>query len=410
MATHIKSGSAAANKIFNAALFTEATRANSFENMLTGPAPKTPNAAKADGNRQTSAGAPVVRITDLEKTAGDEVTVDLFHQLRHKPVMGDEKIAGRGASLTSSQYTLKIDQGRTMVDSGGRMTQQRTSHDLKSLARVMLSPYYNRLADQIALVHLAGARGTHDDADWILPTENDPDFNRIMVNPVQPPTFDRHFYGGDATSLANMTTADQFSVDAVDRIRLALDEMAFPLQPIRFPGDQQAEDNPFFVLMVTPRQWYDFWTSTSGDSWRQLVANAYSRATGWNHPVFKGDVAMWNNILIRKMTRPIRFEAGASVPVATDTDNATTTTVTAAVRTERAILLGAQALASAFGRAGSRTNGYYFNMHTEVTDHGNVLEHSIAWMNGKGKIRFRGSDGRVNDLGVAVLDTAVSTV
>lgn len=409
MATQVKSGSAAANKLFNAALFTEATRANSFENILTGPAPKTANQNKADGNRQTVAGAPVVRITDLEKQAGDEVTVDLFHQLRHKPVMGDEKLAGKGASLTSAQFTLKIDQGRTMVDSGGKMTQQRTSHDLKTLARTMLGPYYNALADQICIAHLAGARGTHNDADWILPLENDPDFNRIMVNPITPPTFDRHFYAGDATSVGDLATADIFSLDAIDRIRLSLDEMAFPLQPIRFPGDQQAADNPFFVLYVTPRQWFDFWTSTKGDDWRQLVANAYTRASGWNHPIFKGEIAMWNNILIRKMKRPIRFDAGTDVSVSTDTANATTTTVAAAVRTERAILLGAQAIASAFGMAGSRgTGGYYFNMHTESTDHDNVKEHSIAWMNGKAKIRFRGTDGRVNDLGVAVLDTAVS--
>ena len=57
---------AQANKIMQVALFTEANRAHSLVNMLTEPAPK---GAKVNGGKQTSHGAPVVRVTDLTKQA-----------------------------------------------------------------------------------------------------------------------------------------------------------------------------------------------------------------------------------------------------------------------------------------------------------------------------------------------------
>lgn len=408
MATYIASNSAQTNKIFGAALFTESTRRNSLVNLLTEAAPQELNKNKADSSVQTKAGAPVVRVTDLSKKAGDEVTMDLIHQLRQKPRMGDKKLAGYGASLKFAEFTLKINQGRTMVDSGGKMTQKRTPHSLKKLAKGLLSPYFNRLQDQIAVAHLAGARGSHFDSDWILPLEDDEDFADIMVNPLTPPTYDRHMYGGDASSLDSLDSADIFSLDCVDNVRLHLDEMANPLQPVRFEKDQQNEEAPFFVMLISPRQWHDFWTSTSGADWRTLTAAVQSRANAFNSPIFKGDCAMWHNILIRKVNRPIRFNSGDVVNVSTNTANAGTTQVAPGVRVDRSVVLGAQALASAYGSTGDKGGGYHFSMHSESTDHENSWEHSIAWMNGLAKTRFKGTDGRVNDHGCLVVDTAIS--
>lgn len=409
MSTTVQSNSSITNKLYNSALFLESSKVPSLSKLLSDGKPTLgKEASKAKG--QTSAGAPIVRIEDLSKTMGDEVTVDIFHQLRQKPVMGDKKLEGKGASMEYGSFTMKINQGRTMVDSGGKMSQQRTQHDLRKVARSLLMPYYARLDDQQNLVHVAGARGDHNDADWIVPLESDPDFAEIMVNPVTPPTFDRHFYGGDATSIDTIDAADKFTLAAVDKLRLALDEMPFPLQPIRFEEDQQREENPFYVMLVTPRQWYDFWTSTNaggGSEWRTLQANAHERRRDFNHPIFVGDCVMWNNILIKKQRRPIRFNTGTNVTVCTDTANAQTSTLTAGVNIERAILLGAQALGVAFGSTGGKGT-LPFKWHDEPTDHDNLMEHSIAWIKGNAKIRFEGTDGRINDHGAAVLDTAVS--
>jgi hypothetical protein len=63
--------------------------------------------------------------------------------------------------------------------------------------------------DQIKLVHMAGARGSQYTPDWAVPLASDPEFGDIMVNVdasnrVAPPTYDKHFYAGDATSLATL--------------------------------------------------------------------------------------------------------------------------------------------------------------------------------------------------------------
>ena len=411
--TVVNSGSAAANKIFNAALFVESTRRNSMTNMLTGTAPKSVSKDKVDPRKQTSPGAPIVRITDLSKQAGDEVTMDLFHQLTGRPTMGDRKLAGRVESLTQSQFTLKINQGRHVVSSGGRMTQQRTAHNLKQTAKAMIGPWWARLDDQLTLVHMAGARGTDNKADWVVPLESDEEFSEICVNTLLPPTYDRHVFGGDATSFETIDSADKFSLAEVDKLRLKLDEMAFPLQPVQFEGDPMAEDNPFYVLLVTPRQWHDFSTSTNqytgGDALRKLQANASQRMSIFKHPIFLGDCAMWNGILIKKMSRNITFASGTTVTVCTNSANAATTQVTAGTKIGRALCLGAQALATGFGRAGKdEEGGGFFKLHSEPTDHGNEWEHSIWWMNGKKKVRFKGTDGRINDHGVIALDTAES--
>jgi hypothetical protein len=246
-----------------------------------------------------------------------------------------------------------------------------------------------------------------------VPLETDEEFSDMCVNSLLPPTYDRHVFGGDATSFDTIDSADKFSLAEVDKLRLKLDEMAFPLQPIQFEGDPMAEDNPFYVLLVTPRQWYDFSTSTNaytgGDALRKLQANASQRMSVFKHPIFLGDCAMWNNILIKKMSRNITFATGTTVTVCTNSANAATTQVTAGTKIGRGLLLGAQALATAYGRAGKDEEGAgFFKLHSEPTDHGNEWEHSIWWMNGKKKVRFKGTDGRINDHGVIALDTAES--
>jgi hypothetical protein len=246
------------------------------------------------------------------------------------------------------------------------------------------------------------------DTDTILPLAADPEFADIMVNPVTPPTWDRHFYGGDATALDNIDAADLFDLTCVDNLALSLDEMAAPMQHLALAGDEMASESPFFILNVSPRQWHDFLTSTSGKDWQTLTAAAMKRSAGFKHTVFKGDVAMWRNILVRKMWRPVRMAAGSNVSVCTNTDNAGTTTKTTGVAVDRAILLGGQALASAYGQSGTKGVGSYFSMHNEKTDHGNSSETSIAWMNGKAKIRFKDKNGRINDHGAMVIDTAIS--
>lgn len=395
-----------ARRLQEAALFTAANRNRSFTNMLTEQAPK---AAKGDmkGNKQTSPGAPIVQVTDLKKTKGDTVDMQIVHKLSKRPTMGDQRIAGRGESLDFTEFELRIDQGRHQVDAGGKMSQQRTAHNLMSTARTLLGTYYNDLKDQLATVHMAGARGDFISDDIIVPLAGHDEFGSMLVNDVLPPTHDRHFFGGDATTFESLDQADVFGMGVVTDLSLFLDEMAHPLQPIKFADDKLAGDEPFFILNVTPRQWYDFEQTSSYKDWQQLMAAAMKRKGDFNHPVFRGDCVMKGNILVRKyMGMPIRFNQGSTVDISQNNARATVTAVTANTTVDRAMLIGAQALADAWG---STDKGSQFSMHTEKTDSGNRDEITIGWMNGLKKIRFADKAGRVNDHGVIAVDTAVTT-
>lgn len=406
MPTQIPIGSPLARKVYGAALFATVQQQPGFMNLLSGPAPKQADAeAKLKG--QTSPDYPIVKITDLSKTRGDLVTVDLFNILQGKPVMGDKRLAGKMMSLTSSTMEVRINQYRGGVDNGGTMTQQRTVHNLRGIAMAALTGWATRLEDQICLVHLAGARGSQNTADWVVPLASDPDFSEIMVNNVLAPTFNRHFYAGDATALDNLDTADILDLPTIDRLAATMNESDVPLQHVRVKEDKYGWDSPFWVLLVTARQWLYLQTRTGEKAWRTFLTDAYKRWDGSRHPLFYGDCGMWAGILVRPIKRlAIRFAAGEQVTVATSADTYTETTKTCAVPTDRALLLGAQALAKVYGRHGS--SDYHYSWHEELVDHENAVETSVAMMGGCAKTRFKVlTEGALKDTdhGVCVIDS-----
>lgn len=400
MSTNLPVGHPLARKAFSVAAFADTQRRPSFRRNLTGPAPKQ-SAAEAKLKGQTTADLPFVRVTDLSKSSGDQVSIDLFNIIRGKPVMGDRKIAGRMMSLSFSSQDVRIDQYRAGVDSGGRMTQQRTLHNLRSIAKSNLAGWGARLEDQLCLVHVGGARGYDNGADWAVPLASDPEFADIVVNDILPPTINRRFFADDATSVANLATTDKLKLADIDRIRAEIDDMVFPPQPVRIEGDPAADEEPLYVMYVTGRQWHSLQTATGDQAWRTFLQNAHNRGSMFKHPLFMGSPGMWNGILIKKMNRGIRFPAGSLV--AEYQSNGTINQVPANVATDRAIVLGAQALAEVYGSHG--TSGYHANWHEEWTDHHNVLECSLAFMAGKSKIRFKDIDGNMTDHGVITLDT-----
>ena len=399
---------AQARRIQEVALFTSTNRSRSFVNMLTEEAPKTTKGDKKKAERQTSPHAPIVRVTDLSKGGGDTVDMDIIHKLNKRPTMGDRKIAGRGESLEKTKFELSINQGRHQVNAGGRMTQQRTVHDLKKSGRTLLGTYFNDLQDQVSTFHMAGARGDYYGDDTIVPFEDHEEFSEIMINELLPPTYDNHFYGGDATSLDDIDAADVFTIESVDNLNLHIEEMANPIQPIRYTDDEMAGDEPFYLQLVTPRQWYDWQQTSSYKDWQQMTANAINRSRNFKHPVFSGECAMRGRILVRKYPgTPVRFFAGSSVKVSNNDNAATISTKTVGTTVDRSMLIGGQALANAWGKTES---GNSFRIHEEKTDAGNQHDTTIYWMNGLKKIRFENKSGRMNDRGVLVMDTAVSTL
>jgi hypothetical protein len=407
-ATSIPYGSALARKVFGVGLFSKVQAAPGFMNMISGEMPKDGSfAARAKG--QTSPDYPIVKSGDLAKGAGDSVSVDLFNILSGKPVMGDKRVSGKLMALSYSSMDVKINQTRAGADGGARMQQQRTVHNLRSIAMAGLQGYMQRLEDQTALVHLAGARGAQSTADWVVPTQADPDFAEIMVNAVKAPTKNRAFYAGAATSPATIGTTDALTLQDVSRIVSQMRESSVPLAPIRVKNDEKAWNDPLWVLFVTERQWLYMKARTGQTAWQQALRDAFERkSASVKHPLFDAyESIMWDGVLIKRLNRyAIRFNTGDAVTIDTGgADGATYTesTSTTAQPVDRAILLGAQALCKAYGKSQNGSD-YFYNWSEKLEDHDNVVEIVAACMGGAAKTRFR-IDNVDTDFGVATVDS-----
>jgi len=406
MSTNIPIGSALARKVYSVGLFTRVQHAPGFMNLLSGEMPKEGSfAAKTKG--QTSPDYPIVKAGDLAKGAGDNVSIDLFNILQGKPVMGDQRISGKMMQLTYSSMDVRIDQVRGGADSGGRMTQKRTVHNLRNISMAGLQAWMQRLEDQTSIVHLAGARGSQNTTDWVVPAQTDPDFASIMVNTVKAPTKNRYFAANDATGPDDIGTNDALTLQDVDRIVAQLRESPVVMQSVKIKGDDRAWNDPLWVMFVTERQWLYLQSRTSQTTWRQAVQYAFERkSSGVKHPLFDAyETIMWNGVLIKRMNRyAIRFNAGDSVVKDTggaDGGTYTESTVQTAQPVDRAIIVGAQAMAKAYGKSAS---DYFYDWSEEEVDHKNNIETVCASMGGSAKIRFK-IDGADTDFGVAVVDS-----
>jgi N4-gp56 family major capsid protein len=418
--TSISAGSDQAVRIQSVGLFAMCMQRKTGLNRMAG---KMSKQTDASGNiRMVSTNKkPVVRVQQLTKTAGDEVTFDLVNPVKAIPIMGDAWAQGNGSKMSFSQDRLRINQARFPISAGGAMSQQRTPHQLRPLAMDQALSSLERFSDQATLVHLAGARGFHDNIEWCVPTVSDSRFASVMVNTVRAPTRNRHFISTGsgieqvtaAGSAISIATTDVFNSDVVDSIATWLDGMTLPLPGVQFENDEMASDSPLRVMFVSPEQYDAFVKSTN---FRTLQANAMARAQqAKNHPVFMGDALLWRGILILKMPRPIRFYAGNPINWCPSTTAATETTTDlvpagfgSTYAVDRAIVLGGQALAEGFGMH-MNSLGSYFTAE-EKSDFGNQLEYVVGEIAGRSKIRFlvdHGSDQQYTDYGVAVVDTAV---
>ena len=421
MPTNIAYGSPLANKSQSVGLFATCTQRLSTINRLTGSFPKQADTEKKLRN-QTSSDYPIVRCMDLTRMAGDEVTFDLVNHIGGKPIMGGKMAEGRGTSMSLDQDKLRINQTRKPVSAGDTMTQQRTPHDLRQLSRAAAFGYMERLDDQLALVHMAGARGFHNNPEWVVPLNTDADFADICINPVKAPSYNRHFFASGnylkspvaAGNEVTIATTDQMSLSIVDSIRAMIDDMAFPPMPCKFDGDELANDEPIRVLLVSALQYSSFIQS---GSFRTLQSNAINRAAmAKQNPLFRGEAGLWNGIMIVKMPKPIRFYSGQALrwcPSATSETESATDLVPASFGTtyavDRAILLGAQALGEALGKHNKSGIPYFWS--EKELDHGDKLEVLVGKIGGYSKIRFDldfGDAGiQPTDHGVIAIDTAV---
>ena len=404
-------------------LFATHMQRNSTLNRLTGKMPKGTAGANATLRKQTTQHMPIVRCQDLGKGRGDEVTFHLLNPVGAKPIMGSRYAEGRGTGISLTEDKLRVDQARFPLDLGNAMTSIRSPVEFRAVGRPIAQNLMDRYVDQSLLVHMAGARGFHNNLEWVVPTTADADFADIMVNPVKAPTKNRHFIvDADAVTgfkvnggEVDITSADIFKMDTVDSMRTVLDQIPLPPPIVKFEGDKAADDSPLRVWMVSPAQYNKF---AADPQFRQFQASAMARASqAGQHPLFLGEAGLWNGFLIIKMPKPIRFYAGDTIKYcASHTSEAESSAlVPASFSTthaiDRSIILGGQAVAEAL--ASSDKSGIPFFWSEKELDHGDKAELLIGAIRGVSKVRFEvdtGEGKQLTDYGVTIVDTAVPII
>lgn len=405
-----------------AGLFATHMQRNSTMQKLTGKMPAGTAGAEATLRRQTTQHMPIVQVQDLGKGTGDEVTFHLLNPMGAKPIMGSNFAEGRGTGMSFTQDKLRVNQARFPIDLGDVMTEIRSPVDFRRLGRPAAQDLMERYVDQTLMVHMAGARGHQNNIEWVVPTNDDPKFNEIMVNRVKAPTKNRHYLvNGDAIQQfkqtggeIDITTTDMLKMDTVDSMKSMMDQMALPPPIVKFEGDTMAGDDPLRVWMMSPAQYNKF---AADPAFRQFQAAALARAANAaGHPLFKGQAGIWNGFLIIKMPRPIRFYAGDEMNYCTSyTSEAEDKAIVPAsfgenFAIDRSLILGGQAIAEAM--AAHKGSKMPFFWSEKELDHGDKVELLIGAIRGVSKIRFdvdTGNGNEFTDYGITVVDTAVNS-
>jgi N4-gp56 family major capsid protein len=314
------------------------------------------------------------RKTELENDAGDEISFDLAVQLRGKPVYGDNRAAGNEESQKHYTDTVKIDQVRKPVSTGGRMTRKRTVNDLRANAKNRASDYFARFMDEMIFMYLSGARGINE--DFIESTT----WTGHAGNAFSQPDAAHWMFGGNATAFNNIDSADTMSRAVIEKaankavMLQARDKENARMVPVNIDGNQH------FVVIMSPDQEYDLRNDTGTGGWLDLQ-KAAAGAEGRNNPIFKGSIGMLNNVVLHSHENVIRFNnAGAS------------TNLNAA----RALFLGRQAGVIAYGTPG----GLRYQWEEEPQDYGNEVGIAVGTIVGFKKTKFNG-----RDFSVLALDT-----
>lgn len=324
---------------------------------------------------------PVMVLNDLVNNAGDNITYDLCAQLKQEPIYGDAKAEGKEEALSMYTDNININLVRCPVSAGGRMSQQRTLHDIRNVARARSSDWWSRYIDEVLFCYASGSRGVT--ADFIVSTG----FTGFAGNAFVNPDAGHLTYAGAATSKASLVAGDRLSLTTIDRVKARATTMGggvtneTSMVPVKI-GDSDET----FVFATHPWSEYDLRQNANAGQWSDLQ-KALITHSGVNTPLFKGGLGYYNGVLLQAHRNVIRYsDYGAGANVAAS----------------RNLFLGSQALCVAFGGG---STGFRMQWWEGKTDGDNQTIIHTRCIFGAKKTNFT-INGTPTDFGVISVDSA----
>lgn len=209
--------------------------------------------------------------TQLEKGAGDLITFTMFPRAEAPVVLGStgEAVEGKEGSFNHFTETVTLEEYNTAfrVKNTGTIDAQRPWFNITDEASTALEQWSSEIMDNL----------------W---------FEAIQSSPT------RIVYGGDANSVATLSTADKLNPTLIRRLRVMAKtgfatgsnaRAAYPFKPIKIGGVD------YYVLLVHPYAVYDM---KENAAYQQSVREAMERSK--NNPIFSGAVAVIDNVIIHE--------------------------------------------------------------------------------------------------------------
>lgn len=324
---------------------------------------------------------PIQRMDELQSDAGDEVTFDLLMPMNMEPVVGDETLDGKEQPLKYYTDKMRIDQVRGGADLGSRMMRKRTLRELRKDAHRVQTDWWKRLYDELFFIYLSGTRGTA--TGYIWPTAS----AFFSVNALSAPDSMHQMYGGAATSKATIAATDNFDLRLIDKAVAKAETMGGDGSDEISMLACEIEGGEHYVALMHTFQFDSMKSNTSTGQWLD-IQKAATAAQGQKNPIFAGSEGMYHDVILHKHRNVVGFAdygAGTNLPA------------------RRALFLGAQAAAIAFGSPGT---GLRFDWTEEVKDHGNSIKIGTNSIFGVKKVTYKSKDLAVQrDFGVIAMDT-----
>jgi N4-gp56 family major capsid protein len=244
----------------------------------------------------------IVKKTDAEKGAADEIVTALVAKLRGAPVLEGQKLEGREFKLQHAAHTMRINEFRHGVNIGARIEQSRVGFNLRKQGREKLTDYIKELYEETICCAMSGARGTGDEIQHL-----GADYAGYP-NALRAPDAAHLFVGtAGAKAKATLASTDLLALTTINKLRTKAKKMlggqpdkAVKMAPITMAGKK------VFVFAVPPEGIQDIRDDAGSQGWFE-AQKALTTAIGKESEIFKGGAGMFNGVLVDEMETCIKF-------------------------------------------------------------------------------------------------------
>lgn len=295
---------------------------------------------------------------ELQKSAGDKITIGLRTQLDAPGVAGDGTLEGNEEPLDTQSDSLFIDQLRNAVRSAGKMSEQRVPFSIRAEAKDGLRDW---LSDRIDTWFFNQVTGNTAQSDTRYTGMN------TVTAPSTTANNTRLLYAdGASTTEGSLTASQVFQLTYIDRAVVTAQTATPLIRPIMRDGE------PYYVMFLHPWQVYSLRTDATANriTWydTQKIQVQGGLSAG-KSGIFTGALGVYNGVILHQSKR---------VPASPTNTSA-----------RRAVLCGAQAASFALGGSADPDSP---NWYEELFDYGNQLGVKAGIIGGLKKNIFNSID------------------